>query len=115
MADRKDDMGLDAFFAAAKHEQAVPSGDLMARVQAQALAEMPRAGLQAQPGGWRQLLAALGGWPAVAGLAAACVTGVWIGAAAPDALGTVWSGTEASLDTIGLDPVSGFDLALLEG
>lgn len=30
------------------------------------------------------LLAALGGWPAVAGLASAAVAGVWIGAASPD-------------------------------
>lgn len=32
---------------------------------------------------WRQLLAALGGWPAMGGLATACAAGVWIGLAPP--------------------------------
>ena len=115
MAERKDDIGLDAFFAAAADEAVVPPGDLMARVEAQALAEMPVARARVRVSGWRQMLAALGGWPAVAGLAAACGAGVWIGVASPDTLGAVWSVTEASLDGIGIDPMSGFDLALLEG
>lgn len=116
MAERKENTGLDAFFAAASDEPPMPSGDLMARIEAQALAEMPRAGLRvAEPGIWTQLLQALGGWPAMAGLAAACVAGVWIGAVSPEGLSSVLSTTEAALDGIGLDPVSGFDLALLEG
>lgn len=117
MAERNNDTGLDAFFAAAADDPILPPGDLMARVEAEALAEMPRAGavVASQPGLLAQLMGALGGWPAVAGLAAACVTGVWIGASSPDSLQSVWTATEAGLDGIGMDPVSGFDLALLEG
>jgi hypothetical protein len=42
-------------------------------------------------GGW---LAAIGGWPAAAGLATATVAGLWIGYAQPD-LGAVTLGTGA--------------------
>lgn len=35
---------------------------------------------------WRQFLAAVGGWPALGGLAAASLCGLWIGLAPPDFL-----------------------------
>lgn len=35
---------------------------------------------------WSQLLAALGGWPTLGGLATACAAGVWIGVAPPNFL-----------------------------
>ncbi len=35
---------------------------------------------------WRQILDGVGGWQGMGGLVAACVTGVWIGFAAPDFL-----------------------------
>lgn len=37
-------------------------------------------------GPWAQVLTALGGWPAMGGLAAACAAGVWIGLAPPSFL-----------------------------
>jgi len=36
-----------------------------------------------RPGLLRQMIDALGGWPVVAGLAAACAAGVWLGFAPP--------------------------------
>lgn len=140
MAERKDDSGqtgLDAYFSAAAAETEAPSAALtalMARIEADALREMPRAGLRTDPvpglgagaaqrplggrAGWREALAALGGWPALAGLAAASLVGVWIGAAPPDGLAPLLSPLGAGtfvLDETGVDPLSGFDLALLEG
>ncbi|CUH82451.1 hypothetical protein SAMN04488093_11411 [Tropicibacter naphthalenivorans] len=115
MTERKDDIGLDAFFAAARDDVPLPSGDLMARIQAEALAEMPVAGARAAPGFWAQLRDALGGWKGAAGLAAACACGVWIGISPPEGLSDYWQGAEAGLGALGLDPVSGYDLALFEG
>ncbi len=83
---------LEAYFAAAR---AVPAGvpdDLMARVLADAAAEIPvRAGRPApvapqtvaRESLWSQLVAALGGRGALAGMAAAGLAGVWIGFAQP--------------------------------
>lgn len=82
---------LEAYFAAARAvPPAVPDG-LMARVLADAAAENPvRAGRPAaQPAReslWSQLVAALGGRGALAGMAAAGLAGVWVGFAQPVAL-----------------------------
>ncbi len=60
-----------------------------------------------------QLGAALGGWPAFAGLAAASVCGLWLGISPPQGL----SDTAAfylSEDTALFDPVSGFEFELEE-
>lgn len=69
-----------------------------------------------------QMLAAIGGWPAMAGLATAGVAGLWIGIAPPAALadvaGTLTQGVagfaanSASDDLYLVDPVPGFALAL---
>lgn len=40
----------------------------------------------APPSVWHRLRDAIGGWPALGGLAAASVTGLWIGISPPDAL-----------------------------
>jgi len=74
---------LDALLAAAAKDAAqAPSGDLMARVLADAEAMQPQAASLA-PAPRRGVLAgivsALGGWPSLGGLAAATVAGVWIG------------------------------------
>ncbi|MFW8594871.1 hypothetical protein ACOHWE_11765 [Cribrihabitans neustonicus] len=64
--------------------------------------------------GWRQLAAAVGGWPAMGGLAAAGLAGLWLGLAPPDFVpdpvalaGLDTAGTEADL------PYDGFDLAIV--
>lgn len=69
----------------------MPSDDLMARILGDAEAvQAATAVTAAQPPSVRPagilaaFLAALGGWPAVAGLASAAMAGVWIGAASPD-------------------------------
>ena len=73
----------------------VASSDLMARVLADAtavqatfgaadVAEAPARALSV----WAQIGAALGGWPAISGLATATVAGVWIGVSPPAQLST---------------------------
>ncbi len=116
MTERKDTEGLDAFFAAAREESPMPSGDLLARIEAQALAEMPRAGVRrGGPGLFGQLVQVLGGWQGMAGLAAACAAGVWIGVSPPEGLWSLYILQEAGLDGLGVDPLSAFDMALMEG
>lgn len=112
-ADR-DVTGLDGFFAAARNETAALPEALEARMLADA-AQVHRARAaparrrQATAGPIRQLLAALGGWPAVGGLAAACAAGVWLGFAPPASLSDPVAAVMQSqvqsdlLDTFGAD------------
>lgn len=117
-----DEAGLDSFFAAARAQSPQPGGDFLARMEAQALAEQPAvrsdvpgvAGLR-PVGVLRQLRDAVGGWAGLAGLATACAAGIWIGVSPPDGLTVLWGGDAAALGTIGVDPLSSFDLALMEG
>ncbi len=87
--DMQEQAALVPFFAAAQRAAPAPSPELLARVLAQACAEQarfapprplraPRIGLTAR------IRQGLGGWPALAGLAAAGLAGVWIGLALPD-------------------------------
>ena len=75
MTDKRplDDVELDALFADAARDAPVPSDDLMARIMADAQAELPRVATTApvaQDKGWfGTMIAAIGGWPAAAGLA----------------------------------------------
>lgn len=111
MTDRSDP--LDDLFDTARRAGADPSAALMDRVMSDALSALP------PPGGatrrdtsiWRRLVAGLGGWPALTGLAGAAVAGVWIGVAQPDSLTALIYETE----TLSVDPLSGFDLVLQEG
>lgn len=121
--DRKDGadaVGLDAFFAAAREEPLAPSGDFMAALEASALAELPppealvRAAGAPRVGRWRQALQALGGWPGAAGLVAACAAGLWFGVSQPQDLYDLWTGSD-SYTNYAVDPLSGYDMALLEG
>ncbi len=81
---------LEPFFDAARANRAAPEADLMARVLADAEAEAEgreRAGPAPRPPapqGILQMLKAVGGWPALAGLAATTAAGVWIGFALPE-------------------------------
>lgn len=87
----EDQLALDAFFAAGRAAAPDPSEALLARILADAAEVQVSATAAADArrgrgpfGLWAGLLAALGGWPAVAGLASAAVAGFWIGAAQPD-------------------------------
>ncbi len=76
---------LDSLFAQARTANPEPSDDLMARVLADADAVQPRPGVVPASGMgiWARILDTLGGWPAVSGLAAATVAGIWVGVAPP--------------------------------
>jgi hypothetical protein len=93
MREMPEDDGLEALFAEAR--KARPPAALVARVMADAEAARPgrrRAGLGAA------LLAAIGGWPSAAGLAAASAAGLLIGYTAPDALPLLGAATTATAD-----------------
>ena len=74
---------LDAYFHALKENAAEPSEALLARVLADAETAQPRTiaplPAESRPSFWQDFLRAIGGWPALAGLATATVAGVWIG------------------------------------
>jgi len=81
---------LDDLFAQGRATSAQPSDDLVARVLADADAVQAGAGpaqaVQPKQNLWMRMTDALGGWPAVSGLAAATLAGVWIGVAPPAAV-----------------------------
>ncbi|WP_299419302.1 hypothetical protein [uncultured Shimia sp.] len=90
---------LDDLFAAARNDSRVtPSPDLLARVlnEAEGLQGTDPAPVapDARSGLWAAVVAAVGGWPALGGVAMAGAAGVWIGVA---------SGTSLMQDTLGLD------------
>ncbi|MDJ0824645.1 MAG: dihydroorotate dehydrogenase [Rhodobacter sp.] len=90
MAERPDltDTELDGLFQAARDTAPMPSADLIARVIADAEAELEPGVEPAapRPGILAAVLATIGGWPAAAGLATAAVAGLMIGIATPDTL-----------------------------
>ena len=96
------DVELEAFFEAGRTETPEPGPELMARILADADAEIaaqhprpsPVAGrARRQSGGfWAALGEAVGGWPALAGMATAAVAGVWFGFAAPTSLAALTDG-----------------------
>lgn len=121
-AGSKEGLALDRFFEAARAEAPLPRDDFMARLTAEALAEMPVAGARVAddaPGFWAQLSGALGGWGGLSGLVAACAVGIWVGVNPPTGLAdefeTYRGGDGTALGEMGVDPLSGFDVALLEG
>jgi hypothetical protein len=125
--DTSRDGDLTAFFDAARQEGETPSGDFIARLEMDALRlqPVPEAQRRPAPKAWRQpaskaqrrgafwsdLLRALGGWPAVAGMTAAGCAGLWIGMSPPDPLLSLFQ-DQAVVQT--LDPLSGYDYAMLE-
>ena len=112
------DAGLERFFDAARATAPVPDPDWLARLQAEALELQPQrraAAPRAVPSLWVQLRQVLGGWPGIAGLASVAVAGLWLGAVPPQALGDAVSTVLYGADSLSLDPLGGFDLALLEG
>lgn len=126
-----DDAGLEAFFTAARAETPVPSEGLMARIMADADAEIAareaaaaRPARRARPGLIAALIGALGGWPAVAGMVTATVAGVWFGFASPDEVnalagGLLWSDATGGTTSYDLEDIlpggTGFAAILEEG
>ena len=89
MSDAKNEM-LDDILATARGQIAAPSSELMARVLADAAAHQSIAGdsvTSPSRGTWLSgLMANLGGWPAMSGVAAAGVAGLWLGIAPPSSV-----------------------------
>jgi len=80
---------LEEFFAAARSARPAPSDDLMARVLADAETAQQRpgtVGIRPRPGLWPRVMDAIGGWPALGGLTAATLAGLWVGIAPPAAV-----------------------------
>lgn len=111
---------LNGFFAAARATAPQPSDALMARVQAdaaRAAAAMapPRAG---RPGGWGRVVDRVVRWrpggagAVVAGLAAAALSGLWLGLAGSDAVATLETALWGADPLLGLE--AEFDLLLAE-
>lgn len=106
----RDDAHLGAFFEAARAERPGIGDDLMARVMADAAAETGRQAYLAaaraprRPGVWALMLATLGGQGAVAGLAAAAVTGLWVGLAPPATLQVLAPGLFGTAEAADLIP-----------
>jgi hypothetical protein len=105
--DDHDHAALEAFFDAARRTTPVASEDMLARVLADA--ETVRTAAQARrtrpvrPARLRDLL---GGWPSMAGLAAATLAGLWIGAGLPEAV----PGTSEALYLVDITPEMAFGL-----
>ena len=104
MMTNQNDEFLEDLFAQARKQDPHPSDALLARVLADA--DGVQVGMQpaltAAPNSlWVRILDALGGWPAVSGLAAATVAGVWIGVAPPSSVQDLTAslvGDEISID-----------------
>ena len=104
---------LEGFFDAARATAPQPSEDLMARVLADANALQPQAAPLAsvvKRPGW---LSALGGWPALAGLATATVAGVVIGVTDPTSVGDI--AFYSFDDAYDFSTFGGFELGLEDG
>ncbi len=110
--DTSEDGELSGFFDAARREGAAPSGDFMARLQADALRNQPVPAARQRGSFWSDLLRALGGWPTVAGLTAAGCAGLWIGVSPPDMVLTLFQ-DQTVIQSV--DPLSGYDYAMLGG
>jgi hypothetical protein len=115
MTDPIDDAALEALFDEVRGETPVVSDDLMARILSDAEHALPSTPVESEevPGFWAQIFGGIGGWPAISGLAAATVAGVWIGVAPPDGLNTLASsyfGTSVTVDFL-----PDYDILALEG
>lgn len=118
--------GLDALFAQVRAQDPQPGDRLLARIMTDAIQTDQQRGRlaratqtpQVPPGRRSQnrlagLFAALGGWPALGGLAMATVAGVWIGVAQPASFTAIGSAVWGETVTVSLDDA--VDLFGLEG
>lgn len=112
---------LDALFAQARTTQMPPVDGLMARIMAdavqvtqdrQVLAAAPNGPVRS-PGIFAGLIAALGGWPALGGLAVVAATGLYLGVAPPAGLTAIGQAVWGETVTVSLDDPLG--LSALEG
>lgn len=112
---KQDGDDLDDLFAAARRVAPAPPDALMARVLADAMAAQAAVRRAPRPGLLAQLREALGGWPAIGGLATAGVVGLAIGIAAPAGLADLTAallGQPADGYLVDLVPELDFDIAM---
>ena len=113
------DQELDAVFATASESPPDAAIALMQRVMADAEAvadardlttdKAPRAGV------FKSILSAIGGWPAVGGLATATVAGIWLGFSPPAAVDDLTAGYLTGSDYDLTDFMPSIDAILEEG
>lgn len=120
-SDQTSDDELDDLLAAARQTVPAPSAALVERIidasqQQSALHNHPVKQSFALPW-WRQLWRDIGGMPSLAGLTAAAVIGIWVGAFSTNI--SITSLEMMSIQTTDqvdfLDPFAGLDLTYLEG
>ncbi|MEM1235213.1 MAG: hypothetical protein AAGH70_13915 [Pseudomonadota bacterium] len=110
------DAELETLFEASDSEAPLPSGDLVARIMADAEQAQPRAPALPEPEGrpwFAGLMEALGGAAGLTGLGAAVATGLVIGIFPPDLLASyadVLTGADVTL----IDYVPGLQLSLAD-
>lgn len=121
MTDQNNPTGaeIDALLAELAAAEPEPGQALLNRMMADAeavsavqFAPVPKS----RPSVWSEILAAIGGWGAVAGLSTATFAGVWLGIAPPDAMPDVsqWFLNDSTISVLdGFNP--NFDSLLDEG
>ena len=110
MSDDKDLDALDDLFAKARADQPAPSDALLTRIAADAADWQPDPRPEPRRGLMAELLDALGGWPALGGLATATMAGLYLGFAQPDLLGR--SGVAITTDAGALEEADGFSFGI---
>mgnify|MGYP001627886646 FL=1 len=125
-----DHNGLEAYFDPARRTSVPLSEDMLHRLTQDALGTQKefsatKLALISGPvstrlGKFGQVVALIGGWPAMAGLATAGIAGLWIGAVPPAILenitANVVSSSDATEDDLYLvDPLPGYVLSLALG
>ena len=83
-----DEKLLDDLFEEVVRDRVEPSDELMSRILADAedLQPVAQVAVVSPPTLWSRAMASIGGWPALSGLAAAGVAGLWIGLTPPDSI-----------------------------
>lgn len=115
--DKRDDTGLEAYFAAGRKAGRVPSNDLLGRIMADAEMQMPVSESSvpvSRPSFRAAFWSAIGGWPAVGGMVTASLVGVWIGFSQPAGLDQIADRYFGSADDsylVDLLPAFGDDFA----
>lgn len=106
-----EDDALDAEFSRLRTTPPDVPDALMTRVMADAMSELPRP----EPAPiWQNVLRTLGGWPAVAGLAATACVGLWAGGVLTNDMIAVFGLDDTASLGLGSD-LGAFDLLLLDG
>jgi len=114
--DKHEEIGLDAYFEAARATTVEPSNDLLGRIEADAnaLIMSEESSLQIKsPGFVAAIWSAIGGWPTAVGMATATLVGVWIGLSQPaglDLVSEVYLGVGEDVYMVDLMPAFGDDL-----